>query len=224
MTFWSLVKPSCSLFSVSWCCGKSFALALLDTQGSHPLLELSGSWWDKLIDNCMFYFHIMFGSWIIHTLVRLQIVYCSHIWCSHFINDICSLERIRQKATKLILELDDYSSDYKQTLITLESWYKSMSTCLHGVQWHPAHHSLHKKFSSPFTSTSFSTICPFQVPDLPSLINNVSSISLKATISPSFLSVKLLDYGMPFLSLSARCPFQRWKGFYTHIHEYVSHF
>ena len=51
------------------------------------------------------------------SLAQPQIAYCSHLWHPHTIRDMCFLERIQWKATKFIL--NDYSSDNRQRLVTL---------------------------------------------------------------------------------------------------------
>ena len=51
------------------------------------------------------------------SLVHSQLLYCSPIWRPHFIRDIIAIENIQRRATKFIL--NDYSSDYKYRLITL---------------------------------------------------------------------------------------------------------
>ena len=52
------------------------------------------------------------------SLVRSHLIYCSQLWRPHYIKDICRLEKIQRRATKFIL--NDYTSDYKSRLITLE--------------------------------------------------------------------------------------------------------
>ena len=51
------------------------------------------------------------------SLVRSQLTYCSQLWRPQFIKDIAALEKVQRRATKYIL--NDYTSDYKQRLITL---------------------------------------------------------------------------------------------------------
>ena len=45
------------------------------------------------------------------SLVRSQFMYCSPVWCPHFIKDILPIETVQRRATKCIL--NDFSSDYK---------------------------------------------------------------------------------------------------------------
>lgn len=51
------------------------------------------------------------------SLVRSKLTYCSQLWRPQFIKDIAALEKVQRRATKYIL--NDYTSDYKQRLITL---------------------------------------------------------------------------------------------------------
>ena len=44
-------------------------------------------------------------------------MYCSPVWCPHFIKDILSTETVQRRATKYIL--NDFSSDYKSRLTKL---------------------------------------------------------------------------------------------------------
>ena len=52
------------------------------------------------------------------TLVCSHLIYCSPVWCPRFIKDIQLLERVQRRATKYIL--NDFTSDYKDRLISLE--------------------------------------------------------------------------------------------------------
>ena len=52
------------------------------------------------------------------TLVRSQLTYCSAIWRPHLLKDIALFEIVQKRATKWILE--DYTSDYKTKLVTLQ--------------------------------------------------------------------------------------------------------
>ena len=52
------------------------------------------------------------------TLIRTQILYGSQVWRPFMIKDISLLERIQRRATKYIL--NDYTSDYKTRLISLD--------------------------------------------------------------------------------------------------------
>ena len=51
------------------------------------------------------------------SLIRSQLTYCSPVWRPHLIEDINILEKVQRRATKCILQ--DYSSDYKVRLTTL---------------------------------------------------------------------------------------------------------
>ena len=51
------------------------------------------------------------------SLVRSQLTYCSQVWRPRLIKDFTALERIQRRATKFIL--NDYSSNYRDRLITL---------------------------------------------------------------------------------------------------------
>ena len=51
-------------------------------------------------------------------LIRSQLTYCSQIWRPHLIKDIALIESVQRRATKWIL--NDYSSDYRSRLVTLE--------------------------------------------------------------------------------------------------------
>ena len=51
------------------------------------------------------------------TLVCSQLTYCSQLWRPQLTKDITSFERVQRRATKFIL--NDYDSDYKSRLITL---------------------------------------------------------------------------------------------------------
>ena len=44
------------------------------------------------------------------SLIRSQVLYCSHVWQPHLIKDIKKLEQLQHQATKYILS--DYLSDY----------------------------------------------------------------------------------------------------------------
>ena len=52
------------------------------------------------------------------TMVCSHLIYCSPVWCPRFIKDIQLLERVQRRATKYIL--NDFTSDYKDRLISLE--------------------------------------------------------------------------------------------------------
>uniref|UniRef100_A0A1X7SSM4 Reverse transcriptase domain-containing protein n=1 Tax=Amphimedon queenslandica TaxID=400682 RepID=A0A1X7SSM4_AMPQE len=52
------------------------------------------------------------------TLVRSQLMYGSILWRPRFIKDIMLLKRVQRRATKWIL--GDYSSDYKERLLSLQ--------------------------------------------------------------------------------------------------------
>ena len=52
------------------------------------------------------------------SLVRSQLTYCSTIWRPYLHKDILMLEKIQRRATKFIL--NDYSSDYKSRLVSLQ--------------------------------------------------------------------------------------------------------
>ena len=52
------------------------------------------------------------------SLIRPHLTYGSQIWRPHLIKDMIALERIQRRATKYIL--NDYSSDYKYRLLTLQ--------------------------------------------------------------------------------------------------------
>ena len=61
------------------------------------------------------------------SLVRSKMSYCSQLWRPYLIKDIVTLENVQQRATKFIL--NDYTSNYKDRLITLNLlplmyWYK----------------------------------------------------------------------------------------------------
>ena len=51
-------------------------------------------------------------------MVRSHPIYCLPVWCPRFIKDIQLLERVQRRATKYIL--NDFTSDYKDRLISLE--------------------------------------------------------------------------------------------------------
>ena len=50
-------------------------------------------------------------------LVHSRLMYCSPVWRPQFIKDIKVIERVQRQATKFIL--DDYRSDYKSRLTSL---------------------------------------------------------------------------------------------------------
>lgn len=50
-------------------------------------------------------------------LVRSHLCYASQLWRPHLVKDVRSLERVQRRASKFILH--DYSSDYKERLISL---------------------------------------------------------------------------------------------------------
>uniref|UniRef100_A0A1X7T752 Endonuclease/exonuclease/phosphatase domain-containing protein n=1 Tax=Amphimedon queenslandica TaxID=400682 RepID=A0A1X7T752_AMPQE len=52
------------------------------------------------------------------SLVILKLTYCSPIWRPNLVKDITILERVQKRATKYTL--NDYSSDYKSRLISLQ--------------------------------------------------------------------------------------------------------
>ena len=52
------------------------------------------------------------------TFVRSHLIYCSPVWRPRFIKDVQLLERVQRRATKYIL--DDFTSDYKDRLISLD--------------------------------------------------------------------------------------------------------
>ena len=61
------------------------------------------------------------------SLVRSQLGYCSQVWRPQFVQDIMSLETVQRRSTKYILQ--DYSSNYKQRLVSLKLlplmyWYE----------------------------------------------------------------------------------------------------
>ena len=45
-------------------------------------------------------------------------MYCSPVWCPHFMKDITKIERLQHRATKYVLQ--DYNSDYKTHLTKLQ--------------------------------------------------------------------------------------------------------
>ena len=51
-------------------------------------------------------------------LVRSHLTYCSQVWRPRYINDFTTLERVQRRATKYIL--NDFSTNYRQRLISLE--------------------------------------------------------------------------------------------------------
>ena len=51
-------------------------------------------------------------------MVRSHLIYCSPVWRPRFIKDIQLLERVQRRAAKYIL--NDFTSDYKDRLISLE--------------------------------------------------------------------------------------------------------
>ena len=51
------------------------------------------------------------------SLVKSHLLYCSIIWRPHLRKDIMLLERVQRRASKFLL--NDYSSDYKSRLISL---------------------------------------------------------------------------------------------------------
>ena len=52
------------------------------------------------------------------SLVRSQLTYCSQVWRPNLMKDILTIETVQRRATKFIL--NDFSSDYRQRLISLE--------------------------------------------------------------------------------------------------------
>ena len=61
------------------------------------------------------------------SLVRSQLSYCSQLWRPQSVKDIMSLETVQRHSTKYILQ--DYSSNYKQRLMSLKLlplmyWYE----------------------------------------------------------------------------------------------------
>ena len=52
------------------------------------------------------------------TLVHSQLMYCTPIWCPYLQKHIQNIERIQRRVTKFIL--NDYDSNYKTQLLTLE--------------------------------------------------------------------------------------------------------
>ena len=52
------------------------------------------------------------------SLIRSQLTYCSITWRPYLHKDILMLEKIQRRATKFIL--NDYSSDYKSRLVSLQ--------------------------------------------------------------------------------------------------------
>ena len=55
---------------------------------------------------------------LLYSLVRSCLLYCSSLWQPYLIQDILLLEKVQQRATKVIL--NDYTSDYKSRLIKLQ--------------------------------------------------------------------------------------------------------
>ena len=51
------------------------------------------------------------------SLVRSQLIYCSHLWRPYLLKDIITLERIQRRATKFIQ--NDYQSSYRFRLVKL---------------------------------------------------------------------------------------------------------
>ena len=51
-------------------------------------------------------------------MVKSQLTYCSQLWRPRLIKDINRLENVQRRATKYILQ--DYTSDYKTRLLSLE--------------------------------------------------------------------------------------------------------
>ena len=51
-------------------------------------------------------------------MVCSHLIYCSPVWRPRFIKDIQLLERVQRRVTKYIL--NDFTSDYKDRLISLE--------------------------------------------------------------------------------------------------------
>ena len=98
------------------------------------LLQLSGTQQEKSTYTCICFISI--PCLVCELDITDHRSFTGHIWHPHSINDTYSLERIQQKATKFILELDDYSFYYKQTLIMLNlnihiqmSAWSSMTSC-----------------------------------------------------------------------------------------------
>ena len=60
-------------------------------------------------------------------LVKSHLTYCCQLWRPRYVKDVLALERVQRKATKFIL--NDYSSGYKQRLLSLNMlplmyWYE----------------------------------------------------------------------------------------------------
>ena len=67
------------------------------------------------------------------SLIRSQLTYCSPVWRPHLIEDIKTLEKVQRRATKWILQ--DYSSDYKVRLTTLNMLPLMMSYEIYDISF-----------------------------------------------------------------------------------------
>ena len=80
---------------------------------------------DLLMSSCMLEYLVLFNVLqlsLFPPLLRLRnyypVMYCSPIWRPNLIYDITALERVQIRATKYVL--NDFSSDYKFRLISLQ--------------------------------------------------------------------------------------------------------
>ena len=88
-----------------------------------PKTTLKQYFYKKLSINYYYYYyyssyHNVYTKLSLYTsLVRSQLIYCSQVWRPFQIKDITFIERIQRRATKYIL--NDYTSDYKSRLLSL---------------------------------------------------------------------------------------------------------
>ena len=126
------------------------------------------------------------------TMVRSHFIYCSPVWRPRFIKNIQLLERVQRRATKYIL--NDFTSDYKDRLISLELLPLMMFYELLDIMFFV------KSLKTPrMTVSMYLIIYSLQLTTLGLLIFDLFIPDLLIILLDIFTLTAYLDYGMLYL-------------------------